>query len=77
MSSFQFREALPADEEAVRKIVFSVLGDYGLQSDPMKTDSDLQDISKNYGKRGGTFRVLVSPNGEIVGCGGLFPLDNE
>lgn len=77
MSSFQFREALPGDEEAIRTIVFSVLGDYGLKSDPTNTDSDLQDISKNYSKRGGAFRVLISANGKIVGCGGLFPLDEE
>jgi len=38
------------------------------------TDADLADITASYLSRGGVFRVLVEPDGRIVGCGGLYPL---
>ena len=71
----RFRDALPGDEPAIRAVVWSVLAEYGLTPDPGGTDSDLDDVERSYAKRGGTFRVLVSETGEVVGCGGLYPLD--
>jgi GNAT superfamily N-acetyltransferase len=61
----------------IRALVFSVLREYGLSPDPDGTDADLDDVAQNYFDRGGTFRVLVSPAEEVVGCGGLYPLDAE
>lgn len=71
------REAAAGDEPAIRAVVFAVLREYGLQPDPADTDSDLRDVVSSYTKRGGCFRVLCSPANEIVGCGGLYPLDAQ
>jgi putative acetyltransferase len=70
------REARPGDEARIRAVVFSVLEEYGLSPDTGGIDKDLEDIAANYGARGGSFRVVVSPDGDIVGCGGLYPLGN-
>jgi len=71
---FQLRDARAGDEPAIRGIVCAVLDEYGLQADPEATDADLADLSGSYLERGGVFRVLVAPDGRIVGCGGLYPL---
>lgn len=70
--SFTIREATNADAEAIRKLVFGVLAEYGLESDPTGTDSDLADIETNYMSAGGLFEVVVE-HGEIVGTFGLYP----
>jgi putative acetyltransferase len=56
--------------------VYSVLGEYGLAPDPGGTDADLADLEDNYWKSGGVFRVVLSPDGSIVGCAGLFRLSS-
>ena len=77
MSDFRFRDAVASDGPAIRAVVFAVLAEYGLAADPATTDSDLQDVAASYTTRGGIFRVLLSPADEIVGCGGLYPIDRE
>ena len=51
-----------------------MLGEYGLASDPGGTDSDLADLEGNYWNSGGVFHLVLSPDGSIVGCAGLFRL---
>lgn len=75
MSAFQFREAVAEDSSAIRAVVFDVLSEYDLAPDRDGADADLEDVVASYGQRGGSFRVLVSPAGAIVGCGGLYPID--
>jgi putative acetyltransferase len=77
MGELRFRDAVSGDELAVRELVWSVLAEYGLTPDPGSTDSDLEDIRASYFERGGVFRVLEREPGEVVGCGGLYPLDAE
>jgi putative acetyltransferase len=69
-----FRDARRGDEPVIRHIVTSVLAEFGFDTDPEGLDSDLDDVTSSYFGRGGTFRVLTTPHGEIVGCGGLYPL---
>lgn len=76
MPEFGFREAASGEEARIRAVVFSVLAEYGLSPDPRGIDTDLEDIVANYGNRGGSFRVVISAEGDIVGCGGLYPLDD-
>jgi putative acetyltransferase len=66
------RDASNADEAPVRQIVYAVLAEYGLRPDPDGTDADLADLEGNYWRSGGVFRVVVSEEGSIVGCAGLF-----
>jgi putative acetyltransferase len=70
------REARNSDQEAIRELVYSVLAEYGLAPDPGGTDADLADLEGNYWKSGGVFHVVLSPEGSIVGCGGLFRLSS-
>jgi putative acetyltransferase len=68
------RLATNQDKEEIQKIVFGVLSEYGLKNDPLGTDSDLNDIEKNYIEKGGTFVVVENDSNQILGTGGLFYL---
>lgn len=68
------RRATNEDGEAVRELVFGVLAEFGLAGDPEGTDQDLGDIESSYDGRGGRFDVLVTEDGVIAGCVGLYPL---
>ena len=72
-----FRQATNQDCETIKKIVFGVLREYGLEPDCGGTDADLNDIEANYSGRGGLFEVLETPAGEIVGTVGLYPITAE
>jgi putative acetyltransferase len=75
MRGLRYRDAQRGEEAAVQALVANVLAEYGLAADPAKTDADLADLRASYFERGGVFRVLVAPDGVIMGCGGLYPLD--
>ena len=65
------RDASNSDIPAIKTLVFSVLEEYGLQSDPKSTDADLDDLEDCYIRNGGYFGVMES-NGAIIGSVGLF-----
>lgn len=69
---FRLRPATNEDRAAVEKLVFGVLAEYGLKSDPAGTDSDLHEIQSTYHAAGGAFDVLVTSSDEIIGTVGLF-----
>ncbi|MEA2708312.1 MAG: hypothetical protein QOF78_913 [Phycisphaerales bacterium] len=69
------RPATNADAEAVRTLVFGVLGEYRLAPSPADTDADLFDIESSYHHRGGRFDLLVVVPEKIIGTVGLFPMD--
>lgn len=71
----RLRPATNADCEPVRSLVFAVLAEYGLKSDPACTDADLADIDRSYFARGGVFYVLEEQDGSIVGSYGLYPTE--
>jgi putative acetyltransferase len=71
------RPATNADCEKVKTLVFSVLSEYGLKSDPDGTDADLNDIEAGYIKAGGLFEILEDARGNLLGTVGLFPIDAE
>ena len=58
-------------------MVYTVLEEYGLRSDPASTDADLNDIEQSYFAKGGTFQVLVQESGSIIGAYGLYRLDSH
>jgi putative acetyltransferase len=74
VEALTIRDMRPADAPAVRGIVRDVLQEYGLTFDPLATDADLDDLPASYADRGGGFRVIVNERGDVVGCGGLYPL---
>ena len=70
----RLRPATNADGGQVRKLVYTVLGEYHLRPDPQCTDADLEDIEQSYLQRGGVFYVLEEENGAIVGSYGIYPM---
>jgi len=77
LPTLRLREATSDDGPAIRAVVASVMGEYGLLSDLEAYDADLRNIVASYSGRGGTFRVVTSVEGRIVGCGGLYPVDER
>jgi putative acetyltransferase len=77
ITEITFRSATNADREQIKDLVYSVLREYGLAPEPEGTDSDLEDIDKNYIERGGIFEVLEDAEGNLLGTAGLYPIDNE
>ena len=76
-SDVRIRAATNRDVEGIRRLVFDVLAEHGLQSDPEVTDADLADIEENYLKRGGTFEVIEDAEGNLAGTVGLYPVNDE
>ena len=74
---FRLREATADDASAIFAVVAAVMGEYGLSSDLEGNDADLRDFVAAYRGRGGSFRVVTSNEGEVVGCAGLYPIDER
>jgi dimethylargininase len=72
--AFRLRSATNADGEAIRRVVWAVLREFGFTPDPGGTDADLADVEASYLRTGGSFDVLTDPAGEVVGTVGVFPL---
>jgi putative acetyltransferase len=71
------RPATNADGDCIRELVGDTLIEYGLRPDPESIDADLRDIEGSYFGRGGMFFVLEVHEGEVIGCYGLYPLDER
>jgi len=69
------REATRADQNGIKKMIYSVLEEYGLSPDPASTDRDLEDIEKYYTKNAGYFGVLEEEN-TIVASSGILRIDD-
>ena len=76
-AEFQLREATADDGAAIRAVVAAVMSEYGLSADLEADDADIRNVVASYRERGGSFRVVTSIDGDIVGCGGLYPIDER
>jgi putative acetyltransferase len=70
----KIREATAADGDAIRAIVRETLAEFGFPVESDGIDSDLDDVPLGYQKIGGSFRVVVDDDGNVVGCGGIYPM---
>jgi putative acetyltransferase len=70
------REATNGDCERVIKLVSSVLDEFQLPFEPGSKDADLADIERMYIEAGGVFEVIENQDGRLLGCFGLFPLND-
>ena len=61
----EIRAAKNGDADAIKKLVFGVLAEYGLTHDPETTDKDLDNIESYYHDNNGYFGV-VEEGDEIV-----------
>lgn len=75
MSGSVIRPATNADCVKVRALIFAVLDEYGLEPAPKTTDKDLDDLEGFYA--GGMFDVIETPDGDIIGTVGLWPIAGE
>jgi putative acetyltransferase len=75
LSHLTIRSATNVDRERIAKLVFGVLGEFGLEPDPKTTDADLQDIEANYLQRGGLFEVIEDGQANLLGSVGLHPIN--
>lgn len=66
----KIRDAKNSDSDAVKRVVFSTLIEYGLTPDSSTTDKDLDSIEESYFLKGGYFGV-VEQNNQIVATVGL------
>jgi putative acetyltransferase len=71
-SAFWIRGFQRGDAEAVRQLVFGILGEFGLAADHAGTDVDLSDVELHYLSPGGAFWVVEDGRGRIVGTCGLW-----
>lgn len=70
----KFRTAKNEDSDAIKKLVFGVLAEYGLTPDPGTTDKDLDDIEHYYHNNNGYFGVIEEEN-TIVASVGIIRMD--
>lgn len=74
--TYSLRDYRRGDEAEVRRIVATVLAEFGLAPECGGVDADLEDIHASYVARSGRFRIVEDDRGRIAGCGGLFPLED-
>lgn len=70
------REANDSDAENIKRVVFSVLEEYGLEPDSSSTDKDLDSIDENYKNNGGYFGV-IEIDSDIVAAVGIYKIDSD
>jgi putative acetyltransferase len=73
----KIREATENDAAAIRSIVIESLAEFGFVVEASGIDADLAEVPTSYQRRGGCFRVLVDDDAVVVGCGGLYPVDDQ
>ena len=73
----RLRLANNRDCENIASLVYGVLREYDLKPDPACTDADIKDIESSYFGRGGTFFVLETEDGSIIGAYGLYPIEEH
>ncbi|HET6999727.1 MAG TPA: GNAT family N-acetyltransferase [Puia sp.] len=77
LNEIQVRAATNQDIPFIKKVVFSSLREFGLSPDENGKDKDLNDIESSYMSNNGFFGVVVhSETNAIVGCFGLFPVND-
>lgn len=65
------------DTGAVRGLIETVLGEYGLKLDDDGVDSDLVDIEANYTASGGLFVAISDSTGRMLGTAGLWRVNDR
>lgn len=74
---FVIRQATNADIAAIRAVLYAVRAEYGVLSEMLANDPELDDLEANFFRGGGHFEVVEDSAGRIVGCAGLYPLSRH
>ncbi len=60
------------DQEALHALIGGILESYGLPTEGIAKDGDLNNVAAWYGSRNGVFGVLEDNSGALLGCYGVF-----
>ncbi len=71
------RPAANKDSSEIKALIFGILEEYKLSSDPESTDSDLENIEQYYTNNNGIFDVILNPGGEIIASTGIFRINKK
>lgn len=71
----ELRKADNTDQHNIFLLVKTVLSDYGLKTDPERTDKDISDLDLYYFKNKGWFAV-IEDKGKIIGSYGIYHIDD-
>ncbi len=72
------RAATTEDQAAIKRVVFTVLEEFGIGADPCgQQDEDLDNLARWYPPPRGVFELIQDGAGRILGCGGIHPLDQD
>ena len=72
----QIRSAGDSETETIKKLIYSVLVEYGLEPDPSGTDEDLEAIDESYHLNHGYFGVMED-DGKVFATIGLRRVDDH
>ncbi len=70
---FLIRDWQPSDRTTAAQLIWSVLAEYGLTSEPDGADRDVLQIEEAYWQTGGEFWV-VEQQGRLVGTAAFYPV---
>lgn len=69
------RTIQPQDNQAVKKLILQVMGEFGCLGEGFSSsDAELDDMHTAYRSPGSAFYVLTDESGTVVGTGGYGPL---
>jgi putative acetyltransferase len=74
---FKIRPAANKDSGEVKALIFGILEEYELSSDPESTDRDLDNIEENYTNNKGVFDVVINPEGDIIASTGIYRINDK
>jgi putative acetyltransferase len=74
---FTIRPAANKDSSEIKDLIFGILEEYDLSSDPENTDSDLENIEQHYLNNRGIFDVILNPDGEIIASTGICRINQK
>lgn len=76
-TNYTIRQATNADIASVRAVLYAVRAEYGVLSESGVDDPELDDLEANFFLGGGRFEVVENATRRVVGCAGLYPLDDR
>ena len=74
---YHLRHAVNKDSGDIKSLIFGILNEYKLSSDPESTDSDLENIEEHYTNNHGVFDVILNPEGKIIATTGIYRINDK
>ena len=75
--NFQLRPAVNKDSGEIKALIFGILEEYKLSSDPESTDKDLDNIEEYYTNNKGAFYIILNADGAIIASTGIYRINDK